>query len=250
MKSYRNYRQRLLVGKILRNWNLTYHHRLNTEDCAIIREIFYDKTYSVFFPFYKKCTIVDIGGHKGFFALYAANNCAPDSTILCFEPSTSNYRILRDNLRHNGIEMVTAVNKAILSRDGETQLHLYGPANNSVCMQYGNVIDKKSTSSENVQSITLGGVFETFKIDVIDFLKMDCEGAEYEILFNCDRAVLKRIKVLSFEFHDLHTADNSGYAIARYLRKQGFAIVEFSYHKSISRIHCGHITAINEFQDD
>ena len=72
LRIYRNFRLNLLVEKILKNWNINYKHKLSIEDLSIIKEIFYHKRYSSYFQFYKKCNILDIGAHKGFFALLAS----------------------------------------------------------------------------------------------------------------------------------------------------------------------------------
>jgi hypothetical protein len=55
MKIYREYRLKILVNKMLENWQLKITGDLTTEDWSIIKEIFYHKQYSSFFPFYKKC---------------------------------------------------------------------------------------------------------------------------------------------------------------------------------------------------
>ena len=245
LKIYRNFRLKLLVEKILRNWNLSYGHKLSPEDRSIIKEIFYHKRYSAYFPFYKKCNIIDIGAHKGFFALYAALNCSSDSKIICLEPSHCNYTNLTENIHLNGLSNVQAVNKGVLSKTGKVTLYLYSPANNSIFGEYENIIDKRSQKSESIQVITLPQIIDIFQLEKIDFLKMDCEGSEYDILYNLESALFAKIKVISLEFHDLNEPKKSGHSLALYLTRQGFNIVEFSYIESISNIHSGHIIAIN-----
>ena len=103
LKIYRNFRMKLLTEKILRNWNIKFESPLTPEDRSIIREIYYHKTYSPYFPFKTKCNIVDVGAHKGFFAVYAAKNCSSDSTIICLEPARANYDQLVKNLNLNDL---------------------------------------------------------------------------------------------------------------------------------------------------
>ena len=43
----------------------------------------------------------------------------------------------------------------------------------------------------------------------IDFLKLDCEGGEYEILFGCSEETLKKIKKISIEYHNIDKKRNS-----------------------------------------
>lgn len=45
-----------------------------------------------------------------------------------------------------------------------------------------------------VSSVRLEDVIQDNELDQIDFLKIDCEGAEYDILFSTPRALFSRIK--------------------------------------------------------
>jgi len=245
IKIYRNYRHKIFVEKILKNWNIKYKHKLSVEDRSIIKEIFYHKSYSAYFPFYKKCDIIDIGAHKGFFALYAALNCSSDSRIICLEPSKSNYTNLTENINLNGLRNVHMINKAVLSKAGMETLYIYSPANNSILSEYENIINKRSQKSESIKVVTLPQIIDKFELDKIDFLKLDCEGSEYDILYGLESSVYEKIKVISLEFHDLNDPKKSGHSLALFLTKQGFNIIEFSYIESISKIHSGHLIAIN-----
>ena len=68
--------------------------------------------------------VVDIGAHKEFFALYAALSCSEQSKIVCLEPSSANFAGLLKNIDLNGIKNVQAVNKGVLSTEGEMTLYL------------------------------------------------------------------------------------------------------------------------------
>jgi FkbM family methyltransferase len=246
MKIYRNYRLKILVDKILENWNIKFTGDLSAEDRSIIKEIFYHKLYSPFFPFYKECVVVDIGAHKGFFALYAAVNCSPQSKIICMEPASDNFTDLLKNIDLNGIKNVRAVHKGLLSKDGEMTLYLYSAANNSVFREYEGIINKEIKTSETVPAITLPQLCEQFQIEAIDFLKLDCEGSEYDILYNLDASLFEKIAVISLEFHDLNKPEMSGHALASFLSRMGYMITKFSYLQTISRVNSGHIIGVNK----
>ena len=47
-----------------------------------------------------------------------------------------------------------------------------------------------------VSCTTIQKIFDDNRLEVCDFLKMDCEGAEYEIFYNCPPEYLKRIRHL------------------------------------------------------
>ena len=61
------------------------------------------------------------------------------------------------------------------------------------------------------------------KIDAIDFLKVDCEGAEYDILLNLDDHLLSRIKKIAMETHDDVNEHRHG-ELVEFLRAHGFFV--------------------------
>jgi hypothetical protein len=72
-----------------------------------------------------------------------------------------------------------------------------------------------------VECCTLGDIFERFSLKKIDYLKMDCEGAEYEILENAT-SLLRRIRRISMETHT--TADRRPEDLENLLSGHGFAV--------------------------
>ena len=75
---------------------------------------------------------------------------------------------------------------------------------------------------EEVNSITLEDVLDNNEIGSCDLLKMDCEGAEYEILFSTPKSTLARIRNISLEYHDApvyHVED-----LKSYLENMGFDV--------------------------
>ncbi len=57
----------------------------------------------------------------------------------------------------------------------------------------------------------------------MDFLKIDCEGAEYDILFDCPKSILNIIKKIAMEVHTLDKKRNMS-IMADFLKKEGFDI--------------------------
>jgi hypothetical protein len=86
----------------------------------------------------------------------------------------------------------------------------------------------------------LKGILDRYELDWIDFLKMDCEGAEYPILFNAEKSTLDRIGTISLEFHDMKNPQFTGLQLVRLLINAGFQIGRFKYGPtSMNRIMDG-----------
>ena len=73
-----------------------------------------------------------------------------------------------------------------------------------------------------VQVITLAEVMSQHGIDRINFLKLDCEGAEFNILLNASDAILARIDKISMEVHPGEGADPE--TLSRLLSSRRFTV--------------------------
>ena len=66
-------------------------------------------------------------------------------------------------------------------------------------------------------------------------MKIDCEGAEYEILFSLSKKELEKIKKISMEFHNY--GEYTGEDLAKFLHKNGFKIKLINDGKMFGRIY-------------
>jgi hypothetical protein len=74
-----------------------------------------------------------------------------------------------------------------------------------------------------VPSTSLDAIFAEREIEQCDLLKMDCEGAEYEILFAASDDTLRRIRRIVLEYHDW-VVPFGHRDLARMLRERGFEV--------------------------
>lgn len=136
-------------------------------------------------------TVIDIGAHKGLVSCYIAKKY-PKVKVYAFEPVKENYEALLKNIELNNLSNVIPHNLAV-TKDGRDVEIFTDPYNNSGgSTLYGN------GNSQKVKSTTLEDIFKKYKIEVLDLLKIDCEGAEFEIL---DTPLLASIERLRGEFH-------------------------------------------------
>ncbi|MFN6380047.1 MAG: FkbM family methyltransferase [Flavobacteriales bacterium] len=229
-KIYNHFNQKNVFDSIVRANDLKIDYSSNRPSLALIKSIFVDREYADYFPFYKKAIIVDIGAHKGYFTLFASLNSDKQSTIISIEPVESNYKLLEQNILRQGVENVQVMKAAIAHFDGQLDIHLSQDTNHSLIKN--NPLSGETNAIEKVKAITLDSLVSQFQLGEIDFLKMDCEGAEYDILFNVSDETLKKIKILSMEFHDLKSPVNNAQALISYLENKQFRVVKFQYEPS------------------
>ena len=140
-------------------------------------------------------TILDIGGHIGSFTLAAASR-ARQGKLFVFEPDSANYAQLRKNVGHNNFDHVTVVNKAVAGKQGERRF--YRDEKNDSSSSFSRPVGE----GVNVKTTTLKDIFTDNNILKVDFMKLDCEGSEYEIIFNTPRELFRNITCIAIEVHE------------------------------------------------
>jgi len=151
---------------------------------------------------------IDIGANIGIVSIYLARRY-PGLTIHAFEPIPDNYDHLTQNLRLNGVRNIIAHPLAI-TKDGrafEMIVHLSNSGGGTGCLQDMRLPDHEYYTT---RSTTLDRVFAEYEIQRCRLLKIDCEGAEYEILWNTH--CLERVDYLSGEFHMNQRLAHEGYS--------------------------------------
>jgi FkbM family methyltransferase len=199
------------------------HTRHNRSDFHMIDEIWAFRKYDYFG--YRAATgdvVVDIGANIGTFSLYAAKVCGA-SRVVSFEPFPDNYRMLSKNVEWNHLQVVTCVNQAVAGSRGIRSLRLDPTDSGS-----HSLISGSSERTVEVDCCTLEDVFQRFSLSRIDYLKLDCEGAEYEILENSTLR-LKQVGRISMETHT--TPDRTAEDLVKLLRNNGFEVRLFDGHR-------------------
>ncbi len=165
-----------------------------------------------------KDIIIDIGGHIGSFSIWAAKQ-AHQGQVFTFEPNIENFNLLQENKRLNDVSNLTAFNLAVAHKKGEITLF------NSKHQNMGHSFYEDDLSSKTiVQAISLAEILQINKIKKVDLLKIDAEGAEYQILLNTPAKVLNKVTKIILEYHDYL---NHGYTyqdIKKYLSACGFEV--------------------------
>jgi FkbM family methyltransferase len=212
-------KQRRIVLE-LRN-GISWEIRTVQSDLNVFSELVVYQAYSQHgFALGPKDTIVDVGAHVGIFTALAAR-AAPKGRVFAFEPMADNYALLVRNVERNHLGNVQLFNTALTNSTGKKTLYLSESTVHHTL--HKGLLGTKPVS---ITASTLGELFRTAKLQRIDLLKLDCEGSEYEILYGCKPAMLKRIKRIVMECHEVD-AKRSAPAMMKYLEGNGFTIVAF-----------------------
>ena len=169
-------------------------------DIWSLKETLLDRFYERFgFAIQDGWTIVDIGGGIGDYSIFAAHE-RDQARVLAFEPFPESYRLLQDNLNLNQIHNVQLSSQAVASHEGTLQFAsgMIDP----LSRQTSTVSEDTAGASLFVEAVSLESVLKRPDFDHIDLIKLDCEGAEYDILLNAPASVLEKIERIVMEYHD------------------------------------------------
>ena len=167
-------------------------------------------------------TIIDVGAHVGLFSLLVSQFCKAGK-ILSFEPVRENFDLLVSNLKLNHIDNVLPFNMAVSKNTDELSLFL----NND---QSAHSIFYKSSESISVESISLQKIFEENKISSCKLLKLDCEGAEYQIIDSLPSKYLDKIQNIVIEYHSADTKPELVKNLILKIKNAGFKIETRPHH--------------------
>jgi hypothetical protein len=76
-----------------------------------------------------------------------------------------------------------------------------------------------------VACTTLAEICDANALTRVDVVKMDCEGAEYEILYDTPPACLERLKEIRMEYHDAGAPPRDLASLTGFLRGHGYEVV-------------------------
>jgi FkbM family methyltransferase len=149
---------------------------------VINEEIFVNNIYEKFFKVQENDVIVDIGASVGPF-LYSVLD-RNFKQAYCIEPQKDLFETMKLNLKSSNI---TLINKGVADKDDEV------------------LISSAYDTTEGrflINGMRFDTFLKTYNIEHIDFLKMDCEGAEYDV-FNDENLlwIKQNVRKIAAEIH-------------------------------------------------
>ena len=150
--------------------------------------------------------ILDIGAHVGIVSIYLAKRW-PGARIYAFEPVWANFDKLERNIKANAVTNVRTFQLAVSGNGRYLRLRGDLTQNSGGISAYAG----GNGRARKVASVTLEQIFTNLRIDRCRLLKIDCEGAEYEIL-EAAGDLLQRVDCLVGEFHINARMELMGYS--------------------------------------
>jgi FkbM family methyltransferase len=141
---------------------------------------------------------LDVGANIGAYALIASKIVGETGKVLCFEPVTSTFNHLKENVELNGLSNIQIEQKALMESPQNIEIHI-GDISNTGTSSIVNKVENES-KSEMIEAIVFDDQFKD--LDRIDFIKMDIEGAEYSALKGMKNSIQKHLPKILIEISD------------------------------------------------
>lgn len=177
--------------------------------------------------------VLDVGANVGMFASYVAV-VSPRARIEAYEPVARTHERLVRQMALSKIEKrVVCRNLGVGSQNGEREIYI-GQSSDTSSLYLRN---GASAVKESVRLVSLTSVIEEIRDCPVSLLKMDCEGAEWEILGTIPGKSLSNVERICLEYHPLPGHDKHelvsrlaemGYTLSRLKeRRNRTGVVEF-----------------------
>lgn len=142
--------------------------------------------------------VIDVGANIADSTISFINQGA--SHVLGVEPNQKNYEYAKKNVNDNNIESKVTLLKAGIS-DSTKVIHIKKNSKNNVGAGFRIIKTENEQNSEKLQLYSLSDLIDMLP-DKPLVLKMDCEGAEYEVFATSGDDTIKQFKLIIMEFHN------------------------------------------------
>lgn len=222
----------MLQNSRVHNFTVYYN---NSEEFRILkREIFSRELY--YFKSEKPDPIIaDVGAYIGLSTLYF-KMLYPKSKIIAIEPNPKAIKILKKNITLNKLRNVLIIEKLLAKSPAKRPFFVDSTEKEwfSTSSIIKNAWNKtQNTKQIEVESITINDVLKLvttkFNSKSIDYLKLDVEGTEQQILKNFGTDIVEKIHEIKAEYHKFgdHSQNQQSPYLVKHLKKIGYKKVNY-----------------------
>lgn len=187
-------------------------------ELGVFFRVFCDDIYERAFRVQEGDVVIDIGASIGFFCLKAAHETGREGRVVAIEPEPRNLALLRENGHRNGFNNVVIIGKACGSHKAKVPLYVKPGCGAHSLLPI-------SSHRIEVEMDTLDNLAPELALDHVDFIKIDTEGSELEILKGAEKTLHSSdVKLAIGAYHTLHNGSFEFPEIFSWLTLRGFEI--------------------------
>jgi len=189
-------RRHLLRQRVIRHYvpAIDAYMYIDLEDSGFSRTIFYRGVHE---PLTTRLVqqelapgmrVLDVGANMGYYVLLEARAVGPQGHVYALEPVPQTFALLQRNVALNDVRNVDLYQLALGGEDGEATMYVLDKLNWShLASRYQSSARMENLRSHHRQTVqvpvrTLGTFLQEAGIDTVNFLRMDVEGYELDIV--------------------------------------------------------------------
>lgn len=186
-------------------------------------------------------TVIDVGANVGVYTVSAAQQVGTSGRVIAIEPFSGCVQCLEETRRVNNFSQIQICHGAVSDRIGTAKLTVQPSS------ELNELIVDSEESIENfeeVRMLTLDSLIESENLDRLDFLKIDAEGHELQVLQGSDRILTQYKPVILYE--NIAGSKGSNLPVAQHLTANGYQL--FRYQPYVAGLIA--IESIEALQDN
>lgn len=146
---------------------------------------------------------IDIGANYGVYTLTIAGQIGERGKLWAFEPASATADCLETSIKSNKFRNIKLIRAGLSNKSGNTTLYL---SDNSELNSLTKLEDS-GAASESIRLLTLDSCLNEYKWHDIDFIKLDAEGEESNILKKGKRTLSELSPLVMFELKHFETVN-------------------------------------------
>jgi FkbM family methyltransferase len=166
-------------------------------------------------------TVIDIGAHIGLYTIPSSKQVGKTGKVVAIEADPDNFQLLKRNIALNNLTNVLPLNYAVFST--RTRMKLY---EQSASAKYNSLMLARAAESKNyveVNADTLDNILKLNGVNQVNWIKIDVEGAEFEVLKGSTETLSGENVSLFVEIHNIE--DPSHYdSVIDFLKHHNYEI--------------------------
>ena len=172
-----------------------------------------------------RSVVLDVGAKVGYFSLYIFTRF-PAARVVAYEPMPVNLPLLQRHAQLNPAAEWTICPEAVYGVSGT--LRLAYNADDTFTTDASVRDHREANAHLEVPTRSLPDILAAHRLTHCDLLKLDCEGAEYDILYRCPDECWPRLHRMALEVHPGPGPDENLPALQHFLEQKGFRTRAFA----------------------
>ncbi len=231
-KSFRFWKRGYDASELLKfkmpKYDFLFYCRKNKDDFTVMS--FHEDDMVELFRTKEGDLVVDVGAHIGKYTIIASKRVGPNGKVVAIEADPDNFDLLSRNIQLNKLSNVVTLNYAVYSEKKRLKLYLPTGKGESSYTKYNTIISDRAQHKDRFLEInadTLDSLLlsNTIRQEKVNWIKIDVEGAEYEVLKGAKDILSKCADIaLLIEIHNLSQGSNLYKPIKEFLSLYNFKI--------------------------